>query len=161
MTDVRIAAARPEDIPALISLLAELFSIEQDFTPGLSRQERGLALLLQENERATVRVARDAAGRVVGMATAQLVISTAEGAPSAWIEDVVVASHARGHGIGRVLLEAVLIWAAEQGATRAQLLVDLDNAPAVDFYHHLGWQQTHLGVRRIHLADRDRGDQET
>lgn len=152
MTEVRIVPARPEDIPAMIALLEELFSIEQDFVPDLSRQAKGLALLLQEHARAKVQVARDATGQVVGMASAQLVISTAEGAPSAWIEDVIVAPHARGDGIGRSLLEAVLRWASEQGATRAQLLVDLGNAPALGFYQHLGWQQTHLGVRRIHLA---------
>jgi len=152
MTEIRIDAARPADIPAMIALLKELFSIEHDFVPDLSRQEKGLALLLQEYTRATVRVARDTAGQVVGMVTAQLVISTAEGAPSAWIEDVVVAPHARGDGIGRILLEAILGWASEQGATRAQLLVDLGNAPALGFYQHLGWQQTHFGVRRIHLT---------
>lgn len=152
MTEIRIDAARLEDIPAMTALLAELFSIEQDFVPDLSRQEKGLALLLQEHTRATVRVARDSTRQVVGMVTAQLVISTAEGALSAWIEDVVVAPHARGDGIGRILLEAVLGWSFEQGATRAQLLVDLGNAPALDFYQHLGWQQTHFSVRRIHLA---------
>lgn len=152
MTEIRIDAARLEDIPAMTALLADLFSIEQDLVPDLSRQAQGLALLLQEPKRATVRVARDASGEVVGMITAQLVISTAEGAPSAWIEDVVVAAHARGDGIGKNLLEAALAWAAEQGATRAQLLVDLDNSAALGFYQHLGWQTTHFGMRRIQLG---------
>lgn len=152
MTEIRIELARPEDIPAMTALLADLFSIEQDLVPDLSRQAQGLALLLQEPRRATVRVARDATGEVLGMITAQLVISTAEGAPSAWIEDVVVAAHARGGGIGRHLLEAALAWASQQGATRAQLLVDLDNTTALGFYQHLGWQTTHFGMRRIPLA---------
>jgi GNAT superfamily N-acetyltransferase len=151
MSEFRIDKARSDDIPALVFLLGELFSIERDFAPEPTRQARGLLLLLQATDRATVQVARDDAGRPVGMATAQLVISSAEGAPSAWIEDVIVASYARGRGVGRALLEAVLGWAREHGATRAQLLVDLDNPPALEFYQHLNWEITRLGMRRIYL----------
>jgi GNAT superfamily N-acetyltransferase len=85
------------------------------------------------------------------MVSAQLVISTAEGAPSAWVEDMVVRADCRGEGLGRALLEALLAWAADQGATRAQLLVDLDNAPALGYYQHLGWQATKLAARRVSL----------
>jgi len=86
------------------------------------------------------------------MASVQLVISTAEGAPSAWVEDVVVQEDWRGQGVGRALLEAVLDWARVRGAVRAQLLADLDNAPALAFYDRLGWQPTRLGARRLKLA---------
>ena len=36
-------------------------------------------------------------------------------------------------------------------ATRAQLLADLDNQPALDYYQHLGWQETQLIARRLSL----------
>jgi len=149
MSAMRIEAAEATDVPALTQLLADLFGIEQDFAPDMSRQQRGLAMLLQDVERAHVAVARDELGRVIGMVTAQLVISTAEGAPSAWIEDMVVAAEFRRQGIGRALLQAVLDWAVQRGATRAQLLVDLDNLPALDYYDRLGWQATRLGARRL------------
>lgn len=152
MSDTHIDAAVAADIPALVALLGELFAIEQDFMPDPQRQARGLALLLAHPERARVLVARGADGRTLGMVSAQLVISTAEGAPSAWIEDMVVAASHRRQGIGRALLTAALEWACAQGATRAQLLVDLDNHPALDFYRHLGWQATRLGARRFLLS---------
>lgn len=152
MSAIRIGAAAVADIPALTELLAELFGIEQDFTPDMGCQQRGLALLLQDVERAHVAVARDDLGRVVGMVTAQLVISTAEGAPSAWIEDMVVTAEFRRQGVGRALLQAVADWAVQRGATRAQLLVDLNNLPALDYYDHLGWQVTRLGARRTLLS---------
>jgi GNAT superfamily N-acetyltransferase len=95
-----------------------------------------------------IAIARDTTSRAVGMATAQLVISTAEGAPSAWVEDVVVREDFRGKGLGRALLDAVLAWARSQGALRAQLLADLDNAPALAFYDRVGWQPTRLGAWR-------------
>jgi GNAT superfamily N-acetyltransferase len=85
------------------------------------------------------------------MCSGQLVYSTAEGAASVWIEDVVVAEAWRGRSIGRALLGSVLDWAAARGATRAQLLADLDNQPALDFYRKLGWAETRLGARRLHL----------
>lgn len=147
---VAIEAARPADIPALLELLRALFAIEADFDFDADRQARGLTLLL-EWPHARVLVARDAE-RVVGMVSAQLVVSTAEGALSAWLEDVCVDKAVRGAGIGRLLLAAALDWARAQGATRAQLLVDLDNAPALGFYERLGWQATRLGARRLSLA---------
>jgi GNAT superfamily N-acetyltransferase len=151
MPDFTIGSARVEDIPALQALLGALFAIEVDFRPDPDRQCRGLALLLEDPDRAVVMTARDPSGAAIAMASAQLVVSTAEGARSAWIEDVVVAEGWRGRGIGSVLLSAVLGWAREKGATRAQLLADRTNAPALDFYRRLGWQSTQLGAWRIGL----------
>jgi GNAT superfamily N-acetyltransferase len=74
------------------------------------------------------------------MCTAQIVISTAEGGPAAWVEDVVIHPEARGQGLGRRLLDAVQTWARQRGITRLQLQADRENAPALAFYHHLGWQ---------------------
>lgn len=88
------------------------------------------------------------------MASAQLLISTAQGAPSAWIEDVVVQEALRGQGIARILLRELLAWAQLQGATRAQLLADNSNTPALDFYRHVGWQPTRLTAWRIMLPVR-------
>jgi len=153
MNGVTIAPASEADIPELIDLLAVLFSIEQDFSPDTDKQRRGLAALLA-SPTGHIAIARDTTSRAVGMATAQLLISTAEGAPSAWIEDVVVQEDFRGKGLGRALLDAVLDWARNQGAVRAQLLADLDNAPALAFYDRVGWQPTRLVARRLMLGDR-------
>ena len=150
---IHIERALEADVPALIELLAELFAIESDFSADRSKQRRGLELLLsQPDDRALVMVARSA-DRVVGMASAQLVISTAEGAASAWIEDVVVRKDLRGQGVARLLLQDLLAWAERHGATRAQLLADNANRPALDFYRHIGWQPTQLAAWRRSLQD--------
>ncbi len=99
--------------------------------------------MLEEPGRRAVLVA-ERAGRVVGMVTAQLVVSTAEGAPSALVEDMVVDAPWRGLGAGRALLEAIEAWALERGATRLQLLADRENAPALAFYGRMGWAGTRL-----------------
>lgn len=149
---MNITNATLADIPMLSQLLDDLFSIEQDFKPNTDRQMRGMSLLLQQPNRAVIKVARDSAGQIIGMVSAQLVISTAEGAPSAWVEDMVVQEDHRGQGVGRALLQNLMEWAIASGATRAQLLVDLDNEPALGYYQHLGWQATRLGARRIKLT---------
>ena len=152
MTTPQIGSAKAEDIPALVRLLGTLFTLEQDMRPDPERQARGLALLLNDPRRAFIVVARDERQEAVAMASAQLVVSTAEGGLSAWIEDVVVAQDYRGLGLGRALLSALLHWAKTQGASRAQLLVDNDNHPAWAFYERLGWQAMHMSARRIFLT---------
>jgi GNAT superfamily N-acetyltransferase len=146
-----IEPAQRADVPQLTALLNDLFEIELDFTADFRCQARGLELLIAEGEksdRQVVAVARDERGQPVGMASGQLVISTAEGAPSLWIEDVVVHAGRRRQGIGRQLLEYLSAWSKARGATRMQLVVDRENADAEVFYAALGWQATQLGVRR-------------
>ena len=101
-----------------------------------------------KSDRQMVAVARDDSGRPVGMASGQIVISTAEGALSVWVEDVVVHAEFRRQGIGKQLVEFMLAWAKARGATRMQLVVDRENASADLFYTALGWQSTQLTVRR-------------
>ena len=147
----KIESAQHADIPRLAELLNDLFGVEFDFTADATRQVRGLEMLIAEaakSDRQIAIVARDDSGLVVGMASAQLVISTAEGALSAWIEDVVVHQDYRRQGIGRNLLEYLVAWAKARGATRVQLVADRENESADFFYQALGWQSTQLLVRR-------------
>ena len=141
---ISIEQADTGDIDALTGLLTTLFSIEQDFVPNKSAQRSGLQLLMARPDHGQIFVARHPDQGIVGMISAQFVISTAVGAPSAWIEDMVVREQFRGQGVGKALLNKAREWARSRGAKRIQLLADADNAPAIDFYQHLGWQQTRL-----------------
>jgi GNAT superfamily N-acetyltransferase len=144
---VRIRPATEADLPALVRLLGILFSIEADFRPDPERQLVGLGLLLADPRRCAVLVA-ERGGEVIGMVTAQLVVSTAEGGPSALVEDLVVEETARGGGVGAALAREIERWATERGATRLQLLADRANAPALAFYARMGWQGTRLVALR-------------
>lgn len=149
--NLKIEAAQQTDVPQLAALLNDLFEVELDFTGDSDRQSRGLELLIAEaarSDRQIVAVARDDRGRPVGMASGQLVISTAEGALSVWVEDVVVDADHRRQGIGKQLLEFVFAWSKARGATRMQLVTDRANASATLFYTALGWQSTQLSVQR-------------
>jgi GNAT superfamily N-acetyltransferase len=137
-----VRAATAADIPAMVDLLRQLFAIEDEFAFDPAVQARGLSLLLAE-PRATAFVA-DRDGRPIGMATAQLLVSTARGGSVATIEDVIVDNAARGSGAGRALIAAIEAWARARGCLRLQLLADRANAPALDFYDRLGFGRTRM-----------------
>jgi ribosomal protein S18 acetylase RimI-like enzyme len=130
------------DIPALTALLKELFSVEQDFSFDETRQGRGLRQMI-DNQRGCLLVAA-VDGRVVGMCSGQLTISTAEGGLALLIEDVVVAKQWRRKSIGKCLMNAIAEWARLMKVTRLQLLADRNNEQALNFYKNIGWQSTQL-----------------
>ena len=130
-------AARQEELEPMVALLRLLFAIEADFRFDAARQRRGLGLLLQD-DRARVLVAR-VNGRVVGMCTGQVVISTAEGGPALLVEDVVVAPDHRGQGIGRALLKEAERRARSSGAARIELPSGSQRTEAHAFYRACGY----------------------
>lgn len=139
------------DLDRLTALLQVLFAIEADFACDEARQRRGLALMLASP--ATCVLVAEADGQVIGMATGQTTISTAEGGPALLVEDVVVEADWRGKGLGRRLMSALGEWANARGIGRLQLLADRNNQPALDFYQRIGWQTTELICLRQRLAD--------
>jgi GNAT superfamily N-acetyltransferase len=152
---VTVRPARITDLPGLVELLCQLFSIETDFEVRPARHARGLRLLLgaARRGRAYVVVA-ERLGEVVGMATVQIVVSTVEGARSGWIEDVVVRDDLRGDGIGTSLMASLSHWARTNGLARLQLLTDRRNRLALAFYDHLAFQPTHMICLRTHCPAR-------
>ncbi|MDA8100733.1 MAG: GNAT family N-acetyltransferase, partial [Nitrospiraceae bacterium] len=84
------------------------------------------------------------AGSVVGMATVQTLISTAEGGRVGVVEDVIVAATHRRKGIGCLLLAEIETWSRRKGLKRLQLLADRENLSAIDFYSRCGWSKTSL-----------------
>lgn len=140
--DPIIRQATKDDIPPLTNLLELLFSIEVDFSSDGEAQKKGLELLLEQNN-AAVFVA-EYNGAIIGMATVQLVISTAEGGFSMLIEDVVVAPEYRNQKIGSNLLENIGQWGLQRGAVRMQLLADKTNGDGLLFYNAQNWQETKL-----------------
>ncbi|MDG5816398.1 GNAT family N-acetyltransferase [Chitinispirillales bacterium ANBcel5] len=138
-----IRNAREEDVEEMVKLLAQLFSIEDDFKIDEANQRNGLAALLRDHKRSVVKVAKKN-NRVIGLCTAQVSISTAQGGLSAGIEDLIVDKTHRGFGIGTKLLQHITSWALSAGCLRLQLLVDKRNEPALRFYNTLGWNRTHM-----------------
>jgi ribosomal protein S18 acetylase RimI-like enzyme len=61
----------------------------------------------------------------------------------AGITDVWVAPEFRRRGLGVVVLDAMVSWAAERGATSAYLQVRADNTPALALYATMGFRAHH------------------
>lgn len=142
--NAEIRDAQHDDLDSLVALLVELFSIEADFAVDEMRQRRGLSLMLDGcGKHRCVKVA-EVDGQAVGMCTAQILISTAEGGMVALVEDMVVESQYRKMGIGRQLMTAIEKWASSRGIARLQLLADRTNFSALDFYDRMGWHPTQL-----------------
>lgn len=142
--DIMIRDGSPADLDELVCLLKMLFSIEKDFVFNASVQRRGLHLMVSGgNDSRCLKVA-EAGREIIGMCSAQMLISTAEGGLSALVEDLVVKPSWRGRDIGSQLLRSVEAWAGENGATRLQLLADRDNSPALKFYEDRDWQRTRM-----------------
>lgn len=138
-----IRAATSADIDGLVPLLKELFSIEADFNFNEALQRKGLEIMLKEsrNRCITVAVSHE---KVIGMASIQTLISTAEGGMVGLVEDLIVNKEWRGRGIGRQLLKFLETWAAQKSLKRIQLLADIENTPALEFYKRLNWSKTQL-----------------
>jgi GNAT superfamily N-acetyltransferase len=137
-----IRLAGTDDLAAMTRLLQELFSVETEFEVDAEKQRCGLQMLL-ELPSAAVWVA-ERRGRVVGMVTMQLTVSSAEGGLSGLLEDMVISPACRRRGLGRALLNTAVNWARAQGAVRVQLLADGRNVPALIFYRKQGWKQTNM-----------------
>lgn len=142
--NITIRSARPGDIAGMAVLLEDLFRLEADFAPDAEKQVHGLSSLVADpSGRACVLVAEDR-GHVVGMATVQTLVSTAEGGRVGLVEDVIVDREHRGKGIGTRLLDEVAAWSRRKGLKRLQLMADRENLSAVDFYIRNRWNTTRL-----------------
>lgn len=142
-TDLVIRPAKFEDIDAMIDLISIIFSIEKDFSVDVAKQRRGLEMFL-EYPNGRYLIVAEQQQKVIGMCSAQMLVSTAEGGWKAVIEDVVVAESFRGKGIGKGMLDVLAEWAMRHGARRMDLLADSNNANGLNFYNHMQWKQTNL-----------------
>jgi GNAT superfamily N-acetyltransferase len=149
---ITIRQGRIQDLRDLVELLKELFSIEADFNFDAALQRKGLTKILEDNSGGSCIMVAEGDGRVIGMCSARMLISTAEGGPAAMIEDMVVLPEYRGKGTGKSLLSVIESWSVQKGATRMQLLADKNNCPALDFYMKNGWGMTQLICMRKKIA---------
>ncbi|MEI8210473.1 MAG: GNAT family N-acetyltransferase [Methylococcales bacterium] len=141
---VTIRLATTADIPQLVVLLAELFTLEADFQVDPEKQADGLGLLIASPKDVVLVAELIDTDTVIGMCSVQTLISTAEGGAVGIVEDLIISKAYRKQGIASGLLAAVFNWSERQGLKRLQLLADQNNSDALDFYKKQGWQTTQL-----------------
>ena len=72
------------------------------------------------------------------------------------LEPVIVAEQHRGHGIGRLLAEAVISAAREGGARTVQVRPVARNVEAIRFFHELGFDVLDQVQLSMDIVDRER-----
>lgn len=127
-----------------MNLLRELFAIETDFSFDADKHRRGLKLMVDGCRKHKCIKVAEIKDEVIGMCSAQTLISTVEGGIVAMLEDLVVDKRFRGQGVGKMLLESIDAWSRISGIKRLQLFTDSKNKPAQAFYKKNNWDPTQL-----------------
>lgn len=144
-----VSIAGPDDAGELATALVVL-------VPQLSRSNPPPSLeavqAMLAHETITQFVARDDAGTIVGVAT--LAVFPLPTARRAWVEDVIVDEASSGHGIGRLLTEAMLDRARELGCATVDLTSRPSREAANHLYEKVGFQRRDTNVYRYQLEDR-------
>ncbi len=136
---IRVRRGGERDLPALVALEEGSFTADR-----MSR--RSLRRLLLGNT-ADVLLAEAPGGALLGAA----VLLRRKGSRRERLYSLAVDPAARGRGVGRLLLEAVLASARSRGAVEVGLEVRTDNDGAIALYRSLGF--TEAGVVEGYYAD--------
>ncbi|MEU2727207.1 GNAT family N-acetyltransferase [Streptomyces griseoviridis] len=147
MGDLDIRRVTPDDVPAVVAMLADdplgaRRESPDDLTPYLAALER---LSADPNQHLVVAVRE---GRVVG--TLQLTIIpglSRRGAVRSIIEAVRIHADERGSGLGTRLMEWAVDESRRQGCQLVQLTSDASRTDAHRFYERLGFTASHVGFK--------------
>jgi hypothetical protein len=131
----RIVPARAAHAPQIARLLAELGYP----TPAEQVPARVAAV---EAEGGATMLAADGAGAVLGLVSVTSHAALHTGGPIAYVMALVVASEARGRGVGRALLDGAEQWARKRGCERLSLTSAERRAEAHLFYPQCGLPYT-------------------
>ncbi|MGW2814293.1 N-acetyltransferase family protein [Streptomyces sp. NPDC001415] len=148
MSDLEIRPARPEDIPAIVAMLADdplgaQRESPDDLTPYRAAFDR---LADDPNQHLVV---ADRGREVVG--TLQLTVVpglSRRGATRSIIEGVRVHGAERGSGLGTRLIEWAVDESKRQGCQLVQLTSDATRIDAHRFYERLGFEASHVGFKK-------------
>jgi GNAT superfamily N-acetyltransferase len=152
-SDTRIEPATLDDLTALTELVMELMDEEADFEPDRRKQETGIRLILEQQNRGRIFVLRND-HRIFGMVNLLFTISTAEGGFVILMEDFVIHPQHRGNGYGSRLMEYVMDFAKEKNFKRITLLTDRVSNVSQKFFEAHGFRHSAMiPMRRVFSAD--------
>ncbi|HFU3985413.1 TPA: N-acetyltransferase family protein [Streptococcus suis] len=151
-----IRLGRQADIPVLINLLQDILLVHHQARPDIFKSsgqkfsEEDLKALLDNPDKPIFVYEVD--GQVVGHLFCELRTATGdvlEPVKTLFIDDLCVASSARGQKIGEQFYDFALSYAKEQGCHNLTLNVWADNVGAVRFYERLGMKPQMFRMEQI------------
>ncbi|MFF4324641.1 GNAT family N-acetyltransferase [Streptomyces sp. NPDC001568] len=133
-----VRPARPEDLPRLVELIHEHIAYERSAPrpPGLAA--RLGPQLFAAQPRQWVLLAETPAGAVAGYAACSAEFAFWDARHHLHMDCLYLADGARGHGLGRALMEGVAALAREQGLEHVEWQTPDWNEGAIRFYDRLG-----------------------
>jgi GNAT superfamily N-acetyltransferase len=143
-----ISIANMIDIPILIELLTDLFTLDIEFVPDSIKQKSGLEAIITNPEIGEILVIKDD-DRIVGMISLLYSISTALGGKVAILEDMIIHKDYRQMGLGKELLGKAIDFAKERNCLRLTLLADFNNDVAIKFYQQSGFKKSEMIPMRM------------
>ena len=149
-SSVRVRGARREDVPAIVRLLADdtLGAKREQATDPLPQAywEAYQAITTQGVNELMV---AELDGAIVGCLQLTVIPGLSRmGLIRGQIEGVRVSSTHRGQRIGELLVAAATDRARELGCGILQLTTDKSRVDAHRFYERLGFEATHIGMKR-------------
>lgn len=132
----QIRDAKPSDAPRLVELIHFLgHEIDEQSL------RKNLAALKKAGETPLVATLDKA---VVGLVGRHMMRTIHRAQPVGRIPVLVVAEEAQGHGIGRMLVDAVEDWCRKHGCAIIEVTSNDRRADAHAFYRHLGYERTSI-----------------
>ena len=132
-----IREAEPADVPVILELVRELAVYEREPDAVEATEQMLREALFGARPTASCHVAA-LDGEVVGFALWYVTFSTWKGLPGLWLEDLFVRPIARGHGLGKALLQELAAVCVARGYPRFEWWVLDWNEPSIGFYRSLG-----------------------
>jgi ribosomal protein S18 acetylase RimI-like enzyme len=148
-SSVSIRRARRDDVGIIVRMLADdpLGSARERIEDPMPASYFRAFETLDRDPNIQLVVAEDGEGAVVGcLQLCVLPGLSSQGASRGLIEDVRVAKHCRGRGIGEQMVQWALAQARANGCILLELLTHHTRVDAQRFYERLGFQRSHVGM---------------
>lgn len=145
----RVQRASRADVPAMVQLLSDDEIGGGREGAQIARYEASFDAIARDSSQ-YLAVVRDEAERIIGTMQLSIIPGLSRGgAARLQIEGLRVAAAQRSRGVGTAMLE----WAHEhgraRGATLAQISTEQVRVRAQQFYSRLGYENTHVGLKRV------------
>ncbi len=155
--DLRVHAARAEDLPQLVRLWRELIGFDEALGGQDFRLAAGAPEAWEKHLRSFLgKTARQAHVAEVGGKPVGFLLASLEQPPGIFMERryghisaVYVQESYRGKGVGGALVAAALGWFGDRRVSRVRVTTDSKNTLGVEFWKKLGFQTTVLTMDKL------------
>jgi len=151
MADIVFRAAREEDLPDIIELLADdpLGSARDDASLPLDDRYAAAFVAISHDANQLMAVAEQGSCVIGCLQLSFIPGLTRKGAWRGQIEGVRIAAACRGKGFGQEFFDWAIRQCRERNCALVQLSTDVARPEAKRFYESLGFEASHVGMKLV------------